>query len=190
MTNGTEEVDQDTLGTIKRHAGLGMALGIAIAIAGVLSVLSPFIAGLSVTIAVGVLLIVSGVSRLFLAFKMGSFKVGLLVFVLGLLSLATGGYLVARPGIGLSALTLFLAVYFVLDGVFEVIWSFRLRPIEGWGWSLFSGIAALVLGIVIWRQFPVSGQWAVGATVGIHMILAGSALALLSRAARNAAKGA
>ena len=71
MTNGTEEVDQDTLGTIKRHAGLGMALGIAIAIAGVLSVLSPFIAGLSVTIAVGVLLIVSGSSSLFLALQDG-----------------------------------------------------------------------------------------------------------------------
>ena len=188
MTNGTEEVDQDTLSTIKRHAGLGMAIGIAIAIAGVLSVLSPFIAGLSVTIAVGVLLIVSGVSRLFLAFKMGSFKVGLLVFVLGLLSLATGGYLVSRPGIGLSALTLFLAVYFVLDGVFEIIWSFRLRPIKGWGWSLFSGIAALVLGIMIWRQFPVSGIWAVGTIAGIHMIFAGSSMASLSRAARSAAR--
>ena len=188
MTNGTEEVDQDTLGTIKRHAGLGMALGIAIAIAGVLSVLSPFIAGLSVTIAVGVLLIVSGGARLFLAFKMGSFKVGMLVFVLGVLSLAVGGYLVSHPGVGLSALTLFLAVYLVLDGVFEIIWAFRLRPIEGWGWSLLSGIAALVLGIMIWRQFPVSGKWAVGAMAGVHMILAGSATALLSRAARNAAK--
>ena len=188
MSDGIEEVDQDTLSTIRRHAGLGMALGIGIAIAGVLAVLSPLIAGLSVTIAVGVLLIVSGVSRLFLAFKMGSFKVGLLVFVLGLLSLATGGYLVSRPDIGLSALTLFLAVYFLLDGVFEIIWSFRLRPIEGWGWSLFSGIAALVLGIVIWRQFPVSGEWAVGAIVGIHMIFAGSSVALLSRAARGAAK--
>jgi len=41
--------------TIKRHAGLGTTLGIAIAIAGVLAVLSPLIAGLSVTIAVGVL---------------------------------------------------------------------------------------------------------------------------------------
>ena len=74
MTNAIEEVDQDTLSTIERHAGLGMALGIAIAIAGVLAVISPLIAGLSVTIAVGVLLIVSGASRLFLAFKMGSFK--------------------------------------------------------------------------------------------------------------------
>jgi uncharacterized membrane protein HdeD (DUF308 family) len=107
---------------------------------------------------------------------------------LGLLSLATGGYLVSRPDIGLSALTLFLAVYFVLDGVFEIIWSFRLRPIKGWGWSLFSGIAALVLGIMIWRQFPVSGEWAVGTITGIHMIFAGSSVALLSRAARGAAK--
>ncbi|MFA9412057.1 MAG: hypothetical protein ACERK0_12375, partial [Deltaproteobacteria bacterium] len=63
MTNGIEAVDQEMLGTIKRHAGLGMALGIGIVIAGVLAVFSPLVAGLSVTIAVGVLLIVSGGSR-------------------------------------------------------------------------------------------------------------------------------
>ena len=188
MTNGTEEVDQETLSTIKRHAGLGMALGIGIVIAGVLAVLSPFIAGLSVTIAVGVLLIVSGVSRLFLAFKMGSFGRGLLMFVLGVLTLVAGGYLVARPGMGLATLTLVLAAYLFVEGVFEIIYAFRLRPIKGWGWTLFGGIAALVLGIMIWRQFPVSGIWAVGTLVGFHMVFAGSSMASLSRAARSAAK--
>jgi len=188
MTNGIEEVDQDMLSTIKRHAGLGVALGIGIAIAGVLAILSPFIAGLSVTIAVGVLLIVSGVSRLFLAFKMGSFGRGLLMFALGALTLVAGGYLVARPGMGLQTLTLVLALYLFVDGVFEIIYAFRLRPIKGWGWTLFSGIAALVLGIMIWRQFPVSGVWAVGTIAGIHMIFAGSSIASLSRAARGAAK--
>ena len=188
MTSGIEEVDEEMLGTIKRQGGLGMVLGIGIVIAGVLAVLSPLIAGLSVTIAVGLLLIISGASRLYLAFKMGSFGAGLLVFLLGLLMVGAGGYLVSRPDIGLSALTLFLAVYFVADGIIEIIWSFRLRPIKGWGWALFSGIAALVLGIMIWRQFPVSGEWAVGTITGIHMILAGSAIALLSRAARRHAK--
>ena len=188
MTNGIEEVDQEMLGTIKRHAGLGMALGIGIVIAGVLAVFSPLVAGLSVTIAVGVLLIVSGVSRLFLAFKMGSFGRGLLMFVLGVLTLVAGGYLVARPGMGLATLTLVLAAYLFVEGLFEIIYAFRLRPIKGWGWTLFSGIAALVLGIMIWRQFPVSGMWAVGTIVGIHMIFAGSSMASLSRAARGAAK--
>ncbi len=185
MTNSIEQVDQDLLGTIKRHSGLAMGLGIAIVIAGAMAIISPFIAGLSVTIAVGAMLIVAGVSRLFLAFKMGSLGRGVFVFVLGLLSVAAGGYLVFRPGIGLSALTLFLAAYFFVDGVFEIIWAFRLRPIKGWGWTLFSGIAALVLGIVIWRQFPISGMWAVGTIAGIHMIFAGSSMASLSRAVRR-----
>jgi uncharacterized membrane protein HdeD (DUF308 family) len=188
MTDGIEQADQEMLSTIKRSAGLGMALGIGIAIAGVLAVISPFIAGLSVTIAVGVLLVVSGVSRLFLAFKMGSFGRGLLMFVLGLLTLVAGGYLLARPGIGLATLTLVLAAYLFVDGIFEIIYAFRLRPIKGWGWTLFSGIAALALGIMIWRQFPVSGIWAVGTIAGIHMIFAGSSMASLSRAARSGTK--
>jgi uncharacterized membrane protein HdeD (DUF308 family) len=75
-----------------------------------------------------------------------------------------------------------------VDGVFEIIWAFRLRPIKGWGWTLFSGIASLVLGILIWRQFPVSGMWAVGTLAGIHMIFAGSSIASLCRAARSGAE--
>ena len=188
MTDAIEQVDQEMLGTIKRHAGLGMALGIGIVIAGVLAVISPFIAGLSVTVAVGVLMVVAGVSRLFLAFKMGTFGRGLLMFVLGALTLVAGGYLVARPGMGLATLTLVLAAYLFVDGIFEIIYAFRLRPIKGWGWRLFSGIAALALGIMIWRQFPVSGMWAVGTITGIHMIFAGSSMASLSRAARSSAK--
>ena len=190
MTNETEQVDQEMLGTIKRNAGVGMAAGILAVIAGCLAIMSPLVAGLSVAIAVGVLLIVSGVSRLFLAFKMGSFGHGLLIFVLGVLSIVAGGYMVSRPGMALATLTLVLAAYLFVDGIFEIIWAFRLRPIKGWGWTLFSGIAALALGIMIWRQFPVSGMWAVGTLVGIHMIFGGSSLASVSSAARSAAKDA
>ena len=188
MTNEAEAVDQEMLSTIKRHAGVGIAVGIIAVLAGVCAIMSPLVAGLSVAIAVGVLLVASGVSRLFLAFRLGSFGVGLLVFVLGVLSIIIGGYMVARPGMALATLTLVLAVYFFADGIFEIIWAFRLRPIKGWGWTLFSGIAALVLGIMIWRQFPVSGMWAVGTLAGIHMIFGGSSLASVSGAARSAAK--
>ncbi len=188
MANGVEEVDQEMLSTIKRHAGLGIVLGVVIVVAGALAIACPFVAGLSVTIAVGVLLIVSGVSRLFFAFKMGSFGRGLLMFVLGLLTIVAGGYLAAQPDLGLATLTMFVAAYLLVHGVFEIIWAFRLRPIKGWGWTLFSGIAAMLLGIMIWRQFPASALWAVGLLVGIHMIFAGTSIASLSGAARGAAK--
>jgi len=124
---------------------------------------------------------------MFLAFKMGSFGHGLLVFLLGLLSIVIGGYMLSRPGMALATLTLVLAVYFVVDGVFQSIWAFRLRPIKGWGWSLFSGVVSLALGIMIWRQFPVSGIWAVGTLAGIHMVFGGSSVASVCATARKAA---
>jgi uncharacterized membrane protein HdeD (DUF308 family) len=188
MANDIQEVDQEMFGTIKRHAGLGMAVGILTVIAGFLALVAPLVAGLSIAIAVGVLLILAGVSRLFLAFRMGSFGHGLLVFVIGLLSIVAGGYMLGRPGMALATLTIFLAAYFVVEGAFEIIWAFRLRPIKGWGWTLFSGIVALALGIMIWRQFPVSGVWAVGTLVGVSLIFGGASLASVCGAARSAAK--
>ena len=190
MTNGILEADQEMLGTIKRHAGVGTAVGILVVVAGILALLSPLVAGLAIAIAVGVLLIASGVSRLFLAFRMGSFGHGLLVFVLGALAIIIGGYMISRPGMALGTLTLVLAVYFAVDGVFQILWAFRLRPIKGWGWALFSGIVSLALGVMIWRQFPVSGVWAVGTLAGIQMVFGGSAVASVCAAARGAAKDA
>ena len=81
-----------------------------------------------------------------------------------------------------------LATYSILTGALTAILGVQLRPIKGWGWRLFSGIAALVLGIMIWRQFPVSGMWAVGTLAGIHMIFGGSSIASVCGAARRAAK--
>ena len=190
MTNGIQAIDQEMLGAIKQHAGVGMAVGILAAIAGVLALFSPLVAGLSIAIAVGVLIVVAGVSRLFLAFKMGSFGRGLLVFLMALLSIVMGGYMVSQPGMALASLTLILAIYFAIDGVFQLVWGFRLRPIKGWGWALFSGVVSLALGIMIWRQFPVSGTWAVGTLAGIQMIFGGSSIASLSSAARRTAKDA
>lgn len=190
MATGMQAADNEMLGTIKRHAGVGMAVGILVAIAGLFALLAPLAAGLSIAIAVGVLLLLSGVSRLFLAFRMGSFGHGLLMFAIGIMSVFAGGYMVARPGMALATITIVLAAYFIVDGVFQIIWAFRLRPIQGWGWTLFSGIVALVLGVMIWRQFPVSGVWAVGTLAGIHMIFGGSSVASVCSAARAAAKDA
>ena len=190
MDNAIEQVDQEMLATIKRHAGVGTVVGVLVAIAGFLALLAPLAAGLSVAVAVGVLLLVSGLSRIFLAFKMGSFGHGLLMFVIGAMSVFAGGYMLARPAMALATITLVLAAYFIVDGIFEIIWAFRLRPIKGWGWTLFSGVVALALGVMIWRQFPVSGVWAVGTLAGIHLIFGGSSVASVCGAARRAAKGA
>ena len=183
----TLENTPELLTALRTHAGVGMAVGIVLIILGFLSVAAPFVAGLSVAVMVGLLIAMSGFSRLFLAFKMGSFGVGLIMFVLGLLSIVIGIYMVARPSMALATLTLVLASYFVVDGVFEILYALKLRPMQGWGWQLFSGISALVLGVLIWQQFPLSGLWAIGTLAGIHLLFAGTSIFSVCSAARAAA---
>ena len=124
---------------------------------------------------------------MFFAFKAGSFGKGLLIMVMGLITVGVVGYMVTSPGIALASLTLFLAAWFLVVGVSEMIWSFQLRPISGWGLTLFSGIVSLLLGIMIWRQFPMSGAWAIGVLVGIKLIISGWWLIFLGRGVKRIA---
>ncbi len=81
-----------------------------------------------------------------------------------------------NPGIGLLSLTLLLAVYFFVAGITEIIGALKIKPVKGWIRALIGGVASLLLGIMIWWQFPLSGEWAVGILAGIRMIFGGEFL--------------
>jgi uncharacterized membrane protein HdeD (DUF308 family) len=109
-----------------------------------------------------------------------------LIFVVGALTAAAGFYLFNQPLEGLVSITLLLAAYFVVTGIFELISAFHIRPAGGWGLMLFNGIVTLLLGIMIWSQFPLSGAWAVGILFGIKLIMSGWALIFIGRTVRGA----
>jgi uncharacterized membrane protein HdeD (DUF308 family) len=88
----------------------------------------------------------------------------------------------------LASITLFLAAYFLVTGIVELVGAFQIRPAEGWGVMLFNGIVTLLLGIMIWRQFPLSGAWAVGILFGVKMILGGWSLIFMGRGVSSVAK--
>jgi uncharacterized membrane protein HdeD (DUF308 family) len=162
--------------------------GWILVIAGIVALASPLVAGLSIVVLIGALLIVSGIAHLLFVFRAGSFRSGLLLVLLGVLSLLAGLYVVNQPAAALGALTLFLAAYFVASGVVEIIAAFGDKPTEGWGWMLFSGIVSLLLGVMIWRQFPLSGVWAVGVLVGVRMLMSGVTFITIGGAAGRVVK--
>ena len=187
MSENTEN-NSGLIDGIKSNARLAVIVGILMLICGFLAVGSPLVAGLSVTVVVGVMLIVGGLSECFLAFKAGAFGRGLLIFVVGALTVVAGFFLFNQPVAGLAAITLFLAAYFIVTGISELIGALQVRPAEGWGVMLFSGVITLLLGVMIWRQFPVSGAWAVGVLFGIKLIVSGWALIIIGRSVRGAVK--
>lgn len=188
MNTSSQTMSTELLDVIKRNAGVAIAMGVVLVIVGLLALGAPLVAGLSVAMIVGALLLAGGIAQLFMAFKAGSFGRGLMIFLMGALTVVVGAYMISNPGIALATLTLFLAAWFVVEGIFEILWAFQLKPIKGWGWTLFSGLVSLLLGIMIWRQFPVSGAWAIGILAGIKLIFSGLWLIILGSAGRSAAK--
>jgi uncharacterized membrane protein HdeD (DUF308 family) len=172
---------------VKKDATTLIILGVLTVILGVLAMMSPMMAGMAVSMMVGFLLILAGITRTIFAFKAQSWGKGILAFVLGLLTLLIGLAMVFRPVLGLTSLTLVLAAYFFIDGIFEIFEAFDLKPLKGWGWMLFGGIVSVLLGFMIWGQWPVSGAWAIGILVGIKLIFAGWAMVGIGAAGRSIA---
>ncbi len=173
----------------RRNAGWLIALGVLGVIVGMLAIGSPLVAGVSVSIVVGTMLVITGLVHLAGAFKAGSFGSGAFGLISGLLTVVCGLLLFFRPVFGLTALTLLLAVYFFVEGVSSIILGFRVKPHKGWGWLVFSGALGFLLGVFIYRQWPLSGVWAIGTLVGVHILFRGWSFIAIGLAARSGISG-
>ena len=171
----------------KKNSGLLIFLGILTVVFGVVAVASPLITGVAVTVFVGVMLLASGIAQIVHALKSRQWGTGFWGTIIGLLGVAAGLLMIFRPLVGLVTMTMLLAIYFLVDGISEIIAAFRIKPDQGWGWVLFNGIIAVLLGFMIWRQWPVSGAWAIGLLVGIHIVLTGWSMIILGTGARRIA---
>ena len=65
---GTELMER-----IKKNSGMVITIGVVLLIIGILAIASPFVAGLSIAITIGILLIMGGIGQLFFAFTATSF---------------------------------------------------------------------------------------------------------------------
>src|SRR5580765_1368596 len=161
-------------------------LGVTTIILGLCAIAAPLMTGLSVVTLVGLLVIAGGVMRMIWAFGAGSFGRGLLAFAIGGLILLCGLALVTDPLIASGFLTFIIAFCLIADGVAEIAGALRLD--SGRGWMLLGGIVSIVLGIMIWRQFPLAGGWAIGVLLGIRLLFAGMAMITGGSAMRTLGK--
>ncbi len=158
-----------------------MLWGFLIVILGLFAMMSPAMSGVAVALMLGTLLIIAGTGGVIFAFNSNSFGEGALKFVFGGITAAAGLAIFLQPGMALATLTLFLAAYFVVDGIFNIYAGFQLE--DGKGWVIFNGVVALLLGAMIWQGWPVSGIWAVGILVGVKLVMGGMVMMALESTA-------
>jgi uncharacterized membrane protein HdeD (DUF308 family) len=83
--------------------------------------------------------------------------------------------LIRYPLAGAASLTLVLASFFVVGGVFRAIGAGMMK-FPRWGWSVFSGIVSVVLGIMLLAQMPLSSIWFIGFAIGVDLFVDGASL--------------
>jgi uncharacterized membrane protein HdeD (DUF308 family) len=172
--------DQNPMKTVAKDIkakGRSMKLfGIVTIVLGLVAIVAPILTGLSIFQTVGILVIAGGMMKMTWAFGEDSFGKGLLAFVFGGLTVLSGIVLAANPGFLAGVMTVLLGGYLLADGAVEIIGAFRLSGQSGRGWLLLGGIASILLGVMMWKQFPLSGAWAIGVLLGVKLLFIGMAM--------------
>jgi uncharacterized membrane protein HdeD (DUF308 family) len=168
----------------RRNANWFLALGIILIILGTVALGSSIFVTLASMVFLGWLLVIGGAIEAVQAFwqrRWGGFFLHLLG---GVLYVIVGLMIVANPQVGALALTLLIALFFLIAGAFRIIGSLTMRFPE-WRWVLLNGVVTFLLGLLIWKQWPSSALWVIGLFIGIDLIFTGWSWVMLSLTARR-----
>lgn len=166
--------------------GWFLALGIVLILVGIAAICFPLVSTIAAKIFLGWLFLIGGVFLIIHAFSAQGWGGFLWSLLIGVLYLIAGGYLAFFPLTGLLTLAILLAILFVAEGIMEIIMAFRVHPSDGRIWLLLSGIAALVVGVLIFLGLPSSAGWALGLLVGINLLFSGWSYVFLAMSGRKA----
>jgi uncharacterized membrane protein HdeD (DUF308 family) len=173
---------------VRQASTLSMVWGVLLIVFGVVAVGSPLLAAVAVNVAVAWLIVLAGVVHVILAFRAHGAGSMIWKLLVGVAYVCFGGYLILHPVLGVASLTLLLASLFLIEGILDIILFFKMRSLGGSTWVLTDGIVTLLLGLMIYMQWPSSSAWAIGTLVGVSMIFSGVARVMMSLAVRKAAR--
>ncbi|MGH9353055.1 MAG: HdeD family acid-resistance protein [Terriglobia bacterium] len=169
---------------LRRNWGWLLALGIALIVLGVIALIDSVAVTVISMFLFGWVLLIAGIIEAVQAFRHRRGGHLFLHVLNAVLSIVVGLLLLRHPLAGAIVFTLLLAVYFTVAAIFRIIAALAMR-VPRWGWALANGIVTLILGILVWSQWPVSGLWIIGLFIGIDLIITGWSQVMLASVARR-----
>jgi uncharacterized membrane protein HdeD (DUF308 family) len=172
----------------ERHWKLYLATGVLCVLSGVFSILVPVAASISAAVLVGWALLFGGVFQLLHAFRRDAGWDMAIRLVVAVLTVIAGIWLLLAPLAGTITLTIVLVAWLWATGAIRLAEWWHMRGLEG-SWTLaLHGLLNILLGALIWADFPSSAAWAIGLLVGISLLLWGIDLIFLAVMGRRLAR--
>lgn len=101
----------------------------------------------------------------------GATRAWWLLLVAGLVSIAAGVIVLAKPSDSLITLTIIAGIFVLVDGGFDLAASFSSRT-ENRGLAAVIGVISMIVGILLIRH-PIGGVLAVALLIGVWLIAVG-----------------
>jgi uncharacterized membrane protein HdeD (DUF308 family) len=154
--------------------GWFLAFGIGLLVLGVAAVVRSFTATVVSMVFFGWLLVLAAGIEIAQAVMVGHWA-GFFQHLLAAILFGVAGLLmVVKPLRSAEVLTIFVAAFFLVGGLFEIVAAVALA-LPGWGWQIADGLITVALGALVIAEWPVSGLWAIGLFLGIDLIFFGFA---------------
>jgi uncharacterized membrane protein HdeD (DUF308 family) len=169
---------------IRHKWGWLLVLGISMVLLGTIALFITPAATLGTVLVLGWLLVVSGIVEAIQAFRVRRWGGIFLHLIGGVLGVLVGLLVVTHPVAGALAWTLLFASFFTVIGMFRLVAAIRLK-FPNWGWAAFDGAITLLLGVLLWIDWPGSGIWFLGFAVGISLLLRGWSYVMFAIAVRT-----
>jgi uncharacterized membrane protein HdeD (DUF308 family) len=184
MTLGDVQLQVQIPPEIAHYWGWFLALGILVAILGVAAIVRSVAATVASMLFFGWLLVLAAGIEIAQAVLVGHWAGFFQHLLAAILFGIAGLLLVMRPMKSAEVLTLFMGLFFLVGGLFQIIASIAVA-LPGWGWQVGDGLITLVLGVLILAEWPASGLWVIGLFIGIDLIFYGGAWIALALGMRS-----
>lgn len=166
------------------HWGWPIALGAILMALGVTAIWHARAATMLSVRLLGALLFASALSVLVFAFALAGFWTEFFIHVLwAAVILIVSLMLMTRPSVGALAITMLLAIYFIISGGGIIGFALSAHVDNLWLY-LFEGAVSIAIGLMLWAGRPFSSMWAIGTLVGIDLLFRGSAILFLGLSLR------
>jgi uncharacterized membrane protein HdeD (DUF308 family) len=132
----------------------------------------------------GWILVISGVFWLINSFLTITLPIFFLFLLSALIRGGIGYLLIRHPTAGAEGVTMVLAVLFIVGGLFRTAGASVIK-FPWWGWTVLSGIVAVVLGVYLLANWPVASTFFVGIVIGVDLLFDGGALVAFAAAIRS-----
>ena len=167
-----------------------MTAGIISIVLGAIAIIVPPLASVTITLLVGILLLIGAVAYVAEAISRGSTGHRIWSAIVAVLYVIAGVWLILNPVSGTITLTWVLVIFFLIIGVFRILAGIQARgQVPNAGWTIVNGVLAVVIALLVLVDLPSSAAWAIGLLVGIQLLFDGIMMVVAAQQGKKLTAG-